>query len=99
MNKPMGERLILRANGSVDTPGIDYETSKMSVVAKTEDAIVIKVPSRTCWNGNYCPRLYRSPMLMVFQVKKSTMKNGDEYLDVEPLIEWDCGRAKGSVTQ
>ena len=87
---PYGRRLIVREDGVVQVVGVDHETRDIKVVARNNDYIVIKIAGRSCWSGNYTPREYHPPQIEVFQI----IKENGEVLDVEPLIEWDCGRKK-----
>ena len=101
-NKPYGHRIIVSpSSNDVSVVGVDYETRNISVLARNKDAIVLKVPGRTVWSGNYVQRRYVPPAILVYTIKKSVksiVKNGEEIIEVEPLIEWDHARKKKEET-
>lgn len=89
---PMGKMLKVFPDGRVETPGIDYETRDISVVASNNKAIAVKVGARSCWSGNYCPRRYASPLIMTFRVVKILDQQDHKLYHVDPLIEWESKR-------
>lgn len=84
---PFGTQLRI-AGDRVWVVGINFETSRISILARNEHSIVLRVEGRSCWVGNYMPREYHSPLIMVYRV---VADRGNE-LDVEPLIEWEVKR-------
>ena len=91
---PYPHRLIIRDTGEVCTPGFDYETNRISVLCENQNAIVLKVPGRSVWSGNYCPRRHVPPEVMVFGIVRQTREGKVRTLIVEPLIGWETGRSK-----
>lgn len=100
-SKPIPKVLELDTMGFAYTPGIDYETQDITVVARNAETIVLKVGGHTAWSGQHQPRAYIPASYMVFRIKSVTPmtegnRAGYHRLDVVPLIEWDAqaGRKK-----
>lgn len=86
---PFSNRIRVSKDGTVSTPGVNYETNRISVLARNKKAIVLKVPGHSTWDGNYSPRIYVPASVMAFKI---ISEEGD-LLNVEPLIEYPV-RAK-----
>lgn len=89
---PLGHRIRLPADGRIIVNGIDFETKDITVLARHDKAIVLRVGARTCWNGHSVQRIYRSPLIMVYKIINEI---GDELL-VEPVIQWEITRKPGA---
>lgn len=87
-------------DGHAECIGVDYETRKLSVEAWTNDTLVIRVPGRSVWDGNYSPRRYVGPKLMVLRIVAVTPMPQASYrvVKVEPLIEIPVGRKRKEGT-
>jgi len=95
-----GYRWRIYANGSVESIGVNYETRRCSIEAWTDDTLVIRVPGRSVWDGNYSPRRYVGPELLVFRIVAVTAPLQASFcvVDVEPLIEIPVGRKRKEGT-
>ncbi len=93
-HSPHGSRLLIHPNGHVYTPGIDYETSNITVECRNKTTIVVRVPGHSAWDGNYCPRKYCPPELLVFKIVHRRQAGNVEELQVEGLIEISLARKK-----
>jgi hypothetical protein len=87
-SKPLGKTIVITSGGQVRILGVDFETNRLKIVAQNSESIVIRVPGRTCWDGNYSPRRYVSPEVMVYKILKSKKQPHGQTFEVEPLIEW-----------
>lgn len=90
---PMGSRLRLRPDGTVETFGIDYETRKITVECCNDSTLVLRVPGRSCWSGRFGDRHYAPPELLVFRILARSKKDPN-CLRVEGLIEISLARKK-----
>ncbi len=86
--KPMGERIRVKADGTADVCGIDYECRPI-IHAMNDETIVLRLPGRNVWNGNSRPRRYISPEMLVFGIIEAA---GNNQFIVKPLVRWSLGR-------
>ena len=84
----MVKTILVTEKGTVRVLGVDFETNRIKVFALNSKSIVLKIPGRNCWDGNYCPRKYHSPEILIYRILHKFTKDGVTTFKVEPLIEW-----------
>lgn len=84
--------LDLRPDGTAKFQGVDFELGRkqIRVVARRADTIVLQVPGRMVWNGNWSPRRYEPKEFLVFRILDEKMNR----LTVERLIDFPARGVK-----
>lgn len=92
--KDWGTRLVIRANGTPEFPGIDY-SGKLTVHFRTNNKntdyfnfIIVKVSGGTYWSGIATPAAYAGAKFVVLRIHQTSTKNNEETLLVERLVEF-----------
>lgn len=71
----------------VQVVGVDFETNRITVVARDDKHVVLRIPGRSCWDGIGMPRRYAPVEILVYKILRTS---GDSLI-VEPLIGWVPG--------
>lgn len=93
-------RLELRPDGTAKFHGVDFELGRKQIrlVSRRADILVLQVPGRMVWNGNWSPRRYEPKEFMVYRILDEkgqlTAPGAGSELTVERLIDFPARGVK-----
>ncbi len=89
-------RIVLDKDGEfVDTPGVNFETSKIQVVGLSDVAIALRIEGHSAWAGNGAPREHVPLEIIVCRITgKKKWRPGQTLYMVEPLVEFSPNKRK-----
>lgn len=69
--------LVIRKDGTLRTPGINFGPEGLILVHRGEKALIVRQPGHKCWTGNGMPWRYAPAVLVVLRVLVATPPDDD----------------------
>jgi len=62
-------KIVLNEDGTFhSTPGVDFETKRISVVGRSAEAIALRIEGHSVWNGNHRQRRHTPLEIVVCRI-------------------------------